>query len=156
MNFAGLSAGEMWTLFAAFGGAMVVLYILKLRRRRVEVPFSPLWARVVEERQSSSLFRRLKRIFSLLVQLLIIGLLVLALGDPADLEVGHWLAGILADQCASPQSQDQERKQSPSEVRLQRRYESKGCVGLTHLIGLCLGIGLNDTRHERMAHHIDR
>ena len=34
---------------AAFGGAMVVLYILKLRRRRVEVPFSPLWARVVWE-----------------------------------------------------------------------------------------------------------
>ena len=82
MNFAGLGTSELWTLFAAFGGAMVLLYVLKLRRRRVEVPFTPLWARVVEEKQSSSLFRRLKRIFSLLVQLAIIGLIVVALGDP--------------------------------------------------------------------------
>lgn len=82
MSFTGLGASELWTIFAAFGGGMVLLYVLKLRRRRVEVPFSPLWARVVEERQSSSLFRRLKRILSLLVQLLVIGLLVVALGDP--------------------------------------------------------------------------
>ncbi|MFO0749404.1 MAG: VWA domain-containing protein [Myxococcota bacterium] len=61
---------------------MTVLYILKLRRRRVQVPFSPLWSRVVEERQSSSLFRALKRIGSLLVQWLVIALVVLALGDP--------------------------------------------------------------------------
>ncbi|MCA9515112.1 MAG: BatA domain-containing protein, partial [Myxococcales bacterium] len=82
MTFAGLTTSELWTLFGAFGGAMVVLYILKLRRRRIEVPFSPLWARVLEEKQSSSLFRRLKRPFSLLVQLLIVALLVVALGDP--------------------------------------------------------------------------
>lgn len=82
MTFAGLSIGQMLTLFAAFAGAMLLLYILKLRRRRVEVPFSPLWARVVEERQSSSLFQALKRIFSLLVQLLMIAAIIIALGDP--------------------------------------------------------------------------
>jgi hypothetical protein len=82
VTFEGLAVGEMLTLFAAFGGGLVVLYILRLRRRRVEVPFSPLWSRVVVEKQSSSLLRRLKRFFSLLVQLAILALLILALGDP--------------------------------------------------------------------------
>ncbi|TNF28184.1 MAG: VWA domain-containing protein [Deltaproteobacteria bacterium] len=82
MTFAGLGTSELLTLFSAFGGGMALLYVLKLRRRRVEVPFSPLWARVVEERQSTSLFRRLKRLLSLLVQLAVIGLVVVALGDP--------------------------------------------------------------------------
>ena len=50
MNFNGIPISEMLKLAAIFGGAMVVLYILKLRRRRVQVPFSPLWARVVEEK----------------------------------------------------------------------------------------------------------
>ena len=82
MTFEGVATTSLWTLFGAFGGAMVLLYLLRLRRRRVEVPFSPLWARVVEERQSSALWRRLKHLLSLLVQLAIVGLIVLALGDP--------------------------------------------------------------------------
>ncbi|MCB9727938.1 MAG: VWA domain-containing protein [Deltaproteobacteria bacterium] len=82
MSFALMSIGEMLTLFGALGGAMVLLYVLKLRRRRVEVPFAPLWARLVEERQSSALFRRLRRLLSLLVQLTILALIVLAMGDP--------------------------------------------------------------------------
>ncbi|MEZ4268412.1 MAG: BatA and WFA domain-containing protein [Myxococcota bacterium] len=82
MSFALMSAAEMLTLFGALAAAMVLLYILKLRRRRVEVPFAPLWARLVEERQSSALFRRLKRLFSLLIQLTILALIVLAMGDP--------------------------------------------------------------------------
>jgi len=82
MTFAGLTGSQLLTLFGALGGAMVLLYILKLRRKRIEVPFSPLWARVAEERQSTSLFKVLKRIFSLLVQLCILAAIVMALGDP--------------------------------------------------------------------------
>jgi len=82
LRLEGLPIAELLKLFAIFGGAMAVLYILKLRRRKVQVPFSPLWARVVEEKQSSSLFRALKRIGSLLVQWAIIALVILALGDP--------------------------------------------------------------------------
>jgi len=78
----GQALPELLKLFAIFGGVMVVLYILRLRRRRVQVPFSPLWARVVVEKQASSLFRALKRIGSLLVQLAIVALVVRALGDP--------------------------------------------------------------------------
>ncbi|PIE17159.1 MAG: hypothetical protein CSA66_06690 [Proteobacteria bacterium] len=82
MTFGGLGASDLWALFAIAGGAMVLLYLLKLRRRRVEVPYSPLWARVVEDKQSTSLFKRLKRVFSLLVQLMVVAAIVLALGDP--------------------------------------------------------------------------
>lgn len=82
MTLEGQAPTELLKLFAIFGGVMVVLYILRLRRRRVQVPFSPLWARVVVEKQASSLFRALKRIGSLLVQLAIVALVVLALGDP--------------------------------------------------------------------------
>lgn len=82
MNFVGLGASQLLTLLAAFGGAMVLLYLLKLRRRRVEVPFTPLWARVVEERAASSLFDKLKRVLSLLIQLAVVALVVLALGEP--------------------------------------------------------------------------
>lgn len=82
MTLDGLPLPELGKLFAIFGGAMLVLYILRLRRRRVQVPFSPLWARVLVERESTSLFKALKRIGSLLVQLAIIALVIFALGDP--------------------------------------------------------------------------
>lgn len=77
-----MPATELLALFGALAAAMTLLYILKLRRRRVEVPFAPLWARLVEERSSTALFRRLKRLFSLLIQLTILALIVLAMGDP--------------------------------------------------------------------------
>jgi hypothetical protein len=93
VSFTGLSLSSLLTLFGALGGGMVLLYILKLRRRRVEVAFSPLWARVLEERQSSSLFKKLKRFFSLLVQLAILGAFVLALGDPQLTGAGGCYAG---------------------------------------------------------------
>jgi hypothetical protein len=89
---------DLLRLFALFGGAMVLLYVLKIRRRRVEVPFSPLWARVVVDRQRSALFGALKRILSLLLQLAIIALIVLALGDP---KVGSFL-GCTHEDAAPP------------------------------------------------------
>lgn len=74
---------QVWTLLGTFGGAIVVLYILKLRRRQIRVPFGPLWARVLQTEQTSALFRALKRIISLLIQLLVVTLLVLALAHPS-------------------------------------------------------------------------
>ena len=82
MTFAGLTGSQLLTLFGSLGVAVALLYVLKLRRKHIEVPFAPLWARVVEERQSTSLFKRLQRLFSLLVQLCILAAVVLALGDP--------------------------------------------------------------------------
>src|SRR5262249_19373796 len=66
----------------AVGGGIVVLYILKLRRRRVAVPYARLWERVLIERPTSSLFSQLKRLLSLLLQLALLALMVFALADP--------------------------------------------------------------------------
>ena len=54
LTFAGLSAGALGALYGGLAFGMVLLYLLKLRRRRIAVPFSPLWASVVSERQSSA------------------------------------------------------------------------------------------------------
>ena len=88
LTFSGLSGAALGGLYGVLAFAMVLLYLLKLRRRRVAVPFSPLWASVISERQSSALFRRLKRLWSLLLQLTLLALLVGALGDPRPDEVG--------------------------------------------------------------------
>ena len=82
LTLAGLSGGALAALYGGLALAMTLLYLLKLRRRRVAVPFAPLWATVVSERQSSALFRRLKRLWSLLFQLALLALVVGALGDP--------------------------------------------------------------------------
>ncbi len=82
MSFAGASLVSLATGFALAAAALTTLYVLKLRLRRVEVPFARLWARVLAERESSSLWRRLRRIVSLLVQLVLLALLALAAGDP--------------------------------------------------------------------------
>src|SRR5438132_13556514 len=82
MEFLGLSTAQLLTIFGVAGGAIVVLYILKLRRRRVPVPFSRLWERVLVDRPTSSLFSQLKRILSLLLQLALLALMVFALADP--------------------------------------------------------------------------
>ncbi len=82
MTLTALSLNQWLTLFGGVGGVVTLLYLLRLRRRRVEVPFGPLWQQVLQEKQTTSLFRVLKRYFSLLLQLCMIALLVTALADP--------------------------------------------------------------------------
>jgi hypothetical protein len=67
---------------AVLGGLTVVAYILKMRRRRFEVPFSTLWNRVLREKEATSLWKRLKRLLSLLLALLILGMLLFAALEP--------------------------------------------------------------------------
>src|SRR5947208_2732977 len=78
----GLPFTTLATYFGIAGAVVVGLYILKLRRRPVPVPFSPLWTRVLRDKEATSLFSRLKRLWSLLLQLILLALLVWALGDP--------------------------------------------------------------------------
>jgi hypothetical protein len=99
------------TLLAIFGVAAVfatALYILKLRRRTVAVPFSKLWEKILRDKEATSLFSRLKRLLSLLVQLALLALLAFALGDPraaATLIKGRNLV-VLVDASASMQATD--------------------------------------------------
>ena len=108
MTLAGLPLAQLAWLLGGAAAVVTLLYILKLRRRRVTVPFALLWDRVRQETESTSLFRRLKRLLSLLVQLLVLFLVVAALGDP---RLGEGLLRgrdiiLLVDSSASMQSMD--------------------------------------------------
>jgi len=70
-------------------GAIVALYFLKLRHRRMIVASSLLWGRVLDERAAQSLWEKLRRVISIVVAVLIGLLIALALGRP---EI-HWLTG---------------------------------------------------------------
>src|SRR4051812_18038792 len=109
MTFAGLPLGTV--LGVGFGAAAVtvLLYLLKLRRRPVAVAFAPLWHRVLGDRDASRLFSKLRRWLSLALQLLLIALLALALGDPRPtnaLGSGRHLV-LLIDTSASMQATDE-------------------------------------------------
>ncbi len=84
MKFIGLSPDVFWPLLAAMALIITLLYLLKIRRRRVTVPFSPIWGRVLASKEQTSWRGRLKRLFSLLLQLIFVVLVVLALADPRD------------------------------------------------------------------------
>jgi hypothetical protein len=105
---AGLSLAQLAGIFAVVGLGVTVLYILKLRRRVVAVPFAPLWERILRDKEATSLFSKLKRLLSLLLQLALLALLVLALGDPRAAE--SLLRGrtviVLVDASASMQATD--------------------------------------------------
>lgn len=103
LTFAGLPATTLVLGFLAAAAVTTVLYILRLRRRRVGVAFLELWERSLIERKASQLRSRLQRILSLLLSLVIVGALVLALGDPRsedEEEEGRSIA-VLLDVSAS-------------------------------------------------------
>jgi VWA domain-containing protein/aerotolerance regulator-like protein len=108
MILAGLSFAQLAAIFGAVGFGVLVLYILKLRRRVAAVPFSPLWERILRDKEATTLFSKLKRLASLLLQLALLALLVLALGDPRAAE--SLLSGrtvvVLVDASASMQATD--------------------------------------------------
>ena len=61
---------------------IIALYILRLRRRREPVSTLMFWEELFRERQTTSLFQRLKHLLSLLLQLLFLALLVFAIARP--------------------------------------------------------------------------
>jgi Ca-activated chloride channel homolog len=108
MGLAGLPLGALLGIFGAASALVVVFYILKLRRRAVPVPFSRIWDSVLRDKQATELFSKLRRLLSLALQLLLLGLMVLALGDPKpkeDLREGRHLV-LLIDASASMKAVD--------------------------------------------------
>lgn len=82
-QFANMLSLWQWALLAALPPAIVALYFLKLRRQPVEVPSTYLWHRSLEDLHVNSLWQRLRRSVLLWLQLLLIGLAVLALLRPS-------------------------------------------------------------------------
>ena len=68
-----------WGLLAI---PVVVFYVLKVRVRRIPVSTLMFWEKVYEEKAPRSLWERLRHLSSLLLQLLLLALLVIALADP--------------------------------------------------------------------------
>jgi len=78
MNF----AAPLMLGLGALAVPVTILYILKVRRRDVRVPYLRLWEQLVIDTKARALFKRLKRLYSLLLQLLILASLVLAIAQP--------------------------------------------------------------------------
>ena len=128
MFLAGLPLATLLTIGALAGAAIVVFYILKLRRRPVAVPFSRIWDRILRDKEATSLFSQLKRILSLLLQLLLLLLMLLALGDPrlrASFAEGRSIV-VLVDASASMKATDV----SPSRIEAAKRELASMVRGL--------------------------
>jgi len=48
--FAGLGFAQLAAIFGIVGAAVVGLYVLRLRRRTVAIPFSPLWQKILKDK----------------------------------------------------------------------------------------------------------
>lgn len=69
-------------LFPALIPPLVVLYFLKLKRPRVEIPSLVLWRKVINDNRVNSPFQRFRRNILLLLQLILLVLLILAAMQP--------------------------------------------------------------------------
>lgn len=108
MHLIGLPLATLIQIGAGAGLVVLVAYILKLKRRPVPVHFAPLWERILRDKEATSLFSQLKRVLSLLLQLVLLTLLVFALGDPrsaASVVQGRHVV-LLVDASASMQATD--------------------------------------------------
>ncbi len=108
MTFFGIGFTAMAQVMALFGGLVFLLYLLKLRERLVPVSAHFLWDRVIKAGQRSLLARILRRVFSFLLQMLILLAVVMTLGDPrpaVSVEVPDRLL-IMLDDSASMRSMD--------------------------------------------------
>ncbi|XYH94424.1 vWA domain-containing protein [Sorangium sp. So ce1128] len=129
LHFTGVPLQTLLQIGAVAGAVVVVFYILKLRRRPVAVPFSKIWERVLRDKEATSLFSQLKRLLSLLLQLALLALLLLALGDPrpqANLVEGRNIV-VLVDASASMQAIDV----APSRIELAKEEVRKMVRGLS-------------------------
>ena len=107
MTFAGAPLSIVGPALAAGTAALVALYLLKLRRRRLEVPFAELWRRVLSETQSTALWKKLRRIVSLILQLILLTLILTAILDPRLSATQHGRSiAIVVDTSASMQATD--------------------------------------------------
>ncbi|MCU0961250.1 MAG: BatA and WFA domain-containing protein [Pirellulaceae bacterium] len=119
MNFINTLTPGQWALLGAVPLAVVLLYFLKLRRQRQEVPSTYLWRRTIEDLHVNSLWQRLRRNLLLFLQLLLLLLLALALLRPGwrGADVADQRAILLIDNSASMSATDE----TPSRLEQAKR-----------------------------------
>jgi len=89
MKFLALTPLQTVLLATATAGTVIVLYFLKLRRRRVFVSSSMLWRRVIEEHLANSIWERFRNVFSAALAVAISLLIALSIARPHI----EWLMG---------------------------------------------------------------
>src|SRR6185436_7150081 len=89
MSFLAVTGFQAALLALVTAGAIVALYFLKLRHRRVFIASSLLWGRVLDEQQAHSLWEKIRRLLSIILAVVIGLLIAMAVARP---EV-HWLTG---------------------------------------------------------------
>src|SRR5262245_5562958 len=108
MSLFGLTPVELALALAGFGAAVVALYLLKHRPRRVVVPTVALWEPLLGQRDAAALFRRLRRLWSLLLALLVVGLVLFAVADPRrETPASSRAVMVLVDASASMAANDE-------------------------------------------------
>lgn len=128
MTFPGPIAPGLW-LAVAIGAAVLagLAYVIKMRRRRFEVPFAKLWQRVVEHNEANALWKRLRRLLSLLLVLAILGIVLFAALDPTlggvDRDARNVV--ILVDTSASMQTMDGNAAGTQSRIEAAKRQAAQ-------------------------------
>jgi Ca-activated chloride channel family protein len=122
-------------LYLAIGAGVLAIgaYIIKMRRRRFEVPFSHLWKRVLEQKDANALWKQLKRFLSLLLILAILGVVLFAALDPTLGAIDRKARSvvILLDASASMKAMDgdegnTETRLAAAKVKAKRLIDSMG------------------------------
>jgi Ca-activated chloride channel family protein len=72
----------LFLLLGLLAVPILLLYLLRLRRRDVQISSTLLWRRLLRDREANAPWQRLRRNLLLLIQLLILALLVFALARP--------------------------------------------------------------------------
>lgn len=78
MTWINMLSPLQWTLLLAIPPAILSLYFLKLKRHESVVPSTMLWKRAIEDLHVNSLWQKLRKNLLLYLQLLFVGLLILA------------------------------------------------------------------------------
>lgn len=121
MTFA--APAMLWSLLLVI--PVIVLYLIKVKRRQVDVVYLELWASLLVETRARSLFQTMKRWFSLLLQLLIVIAFALALGQPSlevvDREKEHIV--VLLDVSASMQTVEKDSDNKTRFALMMKRVE---------------------------------
>jgi Ca-activated chloride channel family protein len=97
----------LWLLLLA--PMILFFYLLKLKRREVEVSSVYLWSQLIKDVQANSPFQKLRKNLLLLLQLLVVGFLVFGLARPflSVRALGGENVVVILDGSASMQSRDE-------------------------------------------------
>jgi len=87
---------------------IILLYMLKLQRQKIEVSSTLLWQMVMQDRQSNLPWQKLKRNFLLIVQLIILAFLIFSLVQPVVMgnTISNAQVIVILDSTASMQAVD--------------------------------------------------